>query len=123
MKERLLILIWLGTIILAPGLLLVADQISFGSDVSSTQSQGAPFDGFQGPINETPKRIADWFDTNLPVRVPAIRLDAFADLHIFRDSPNQSVLLGREGWLFYRQSQSLACSKNADGEEIARISG
>ncbi len=55
--------------------------------------------------------VAAAFRDRVPLRVPALGLDAWIDLEIFGDSPNPEVLIGSDGWLFDRQSVIGVCEK------------
>ena len=48
-----------------------------------------------------PRRMDDFFGDHLPNRGNLLGLNAWIRYHIFRTSPVQNVLVGKDGWLFH----------------------
>lgn len=42
-----------------------------------------------------------WYDDHLPLRNQLIFMNASVDYHVFKDSPSDTVVLGKNNWLFY----------------------
>jgi hypothetical protein len=54
-----------------------------------------------------PRRFESYLDDHLPTRNTLLRLNAWIKYHIFSTSPVNSVLVGKDGWLFHRVSDDL----------------
>lgn len=55
------------------------------------------------------KEYNDYFQDNLPYRNKLIRINNLLTFYCLKDSPNEEVILGKDGWLFYnKESDGLA---------------
>lgn len=54
-------------------------------------------------------QLSDHLAETVPGRDLAVRLDAWTDLNVLRRSPNPDVVLGRDGWLFLRDTLAVPC--------------
>lgn len=52
-------------------------------------------------INEYPGAYEAYFNDNLPFRTQLIEANSLIDFYLFRESPSEMVVLGKDGWLFY----------------------
>ena len=48
-----------------------------------------------------PQQYETYFNDNIPWRNQLISLNSGLDLFAFRDSSNENVLIGKDGWLFF----------------------
>lgn len=62
-----------------------------------------------------PKEYETYYNDNLPFRNQLIRLNNSIDYFIFKQSSNESVVIGKDGWLFY------SCS--TDGNPVEQSLG
>ena len=58
------------------------------------------------------------FADRIPLRVEAVAADAWIDMQLFGDSPSPGVLLGKEGWLFSRDSIMARCDDDVTPREV-----
>jgi hypothetical protein len=63
--------------------------------------------------------LARYLSDRLPTRALAIRADSAIDLRAFADSPVRSVLKGRDGWYYARESVIRECLTRAEHAEFA----
>lgn len=56
-------------------------------------------------IGQFPKGFDDWFSDHLPYRNQLLTLNGLFDYRVLKSSGNDSVLVGKDGWLFYKGSQ------------------
>ncbi len=47
------------------------------------------------------QEFESYFNDNFSIRAPLISAKKWIDFHIFRTSPTNKVLIGKDGWLFY----------------------
>jgi len=52
------------------------------------------------------KKLAKFLDDRYPYRVPFIISKNWIDFHIFKTSPSSEVIIGTDGWLYYRRSMN-----------------
>lgn len=52
-----------------------------------------------------PQQYETYFNDNIPWRNQLISLNSGLDLFAFRDSSNENVLIGKDGWLFLQEGQ------------------
>ncbi len=55
---------------------------------------------------EFPGRFEAWFMDHLPFKTPLVRLNGLMDYYVFRSSSSDSVMVGKDGFLFYRGGQA-----------------
>jgi hypothetical protein len=60
-----------------------------------------------------PGTFAAWYGDHFGLRARLIRWHALAMYRVFRQSPSDKVLLGRDGWLFYADDSSLEDYRSA----------
>jgi hypothetical protein len=118
------IVVWLGTLLALPPLLLAAGQ----RPALVEQRLPAEAPGFSaGRLLDTAwyGQIADWFADRLPWRDRAIEADALIDYVLFRESPSPRVRIGSDGWLFLRDDFAVPChpagSVRAAVDEVALL--
>lgn len=118
------IVLWLGTLLALPPLLLAAGQ----RPALVEQRLPAEAPGFSaGRLLDTAwyRQIADWFADRLPWRDRAIEAGALIDFALFDESPSPQVRIGSEGWLFLQDDLAVPChtagSIRAAVEEIALL--
>ncbi len=58
-----------------------------------------------GAIRSFPDGFTAFFMDHLPFKTPLVRLSGMLDYYVFKSSASDSVIVGREGFLFYRGSQ------------------
>ncbi len=56
-------------------------------------------------IQELPSQIEAYFTDHLPFKNQLATLQGLLDYHVFKSAVSGSVLVGKEGWLFYKGSQ------------------
>ena len=56
-------------------------------------------------IEEYPSAFEEWFNENLPFRNQLITLNGLFDYYVLKTSSSKSVIVGKEGWLFYKGAQ------------------
>lgn len=54
-----------------------------------------------GNLEAFPAEFEEYYNDNLPYRNQLIRLNNSIDYFVFKQSSNDKVLLGKDGWLFY----------------------
>lgn len=52
-----------------------------------------------------PAACEAWFNDTLPFRNTLIRLNSRLDYYVFRKATSDKVIIGKDGWLFYRDTQ------------------
>lgn len=67
-------------------------------------------------IGEYPKEYDKYYEDNMPFRSYLIYAKGFLDLKLFNQSPNDKVIIGKDGWLFYHPN-------GTDGDTIADYQG
>lgn len=68
-------------------------------------------------LHEYPPRFEAYFSDHFRLRKSMVRAHHWAKLLLFRDSPSDAVILGKNGWLFYN-----GIAKN-DGDPLADYRG
>lgn len=67
-------------------------------------------------IGEYPKAYEEYFNDNLAFRTQMIEANSLIDFYLFRQSPVNKVIIGKDGWLFYNPN-------GKDGDPIADYRG
>ncbi len=52
-------------------------------------------------LNAYPSAYETYYNDNLPFRTQLIEANSLIDFYLFRESPSDMVVLGKDGWLFY----------------------
>lgn len=68
-------------------------------------------------INEVSVDVENYVNDYLPFRNQMIRFHNILEYYIFNNSNNDSVIIGKEGWLFYKESEessSMECYKGTN---------
>jgi len=69
------------------------------------------------------KKLAKFLDDRYPYRVPFIISKNWIDFNIFKTSPSSEVIIGTDGWLYYRRSMNDYfkddCDRRIDAWELA----
>lgn len=58
-------------------------------------------------LNKWPRQFDRYLDDNLPNRGVLLRLNAWIKYYVFGTSPIESVLVGKQGWLFHRMPSDI----------------
>jgi len=78
-------------------------------------------------IDGYPKAVEEYYNDHLPFRDWLIKLYNSLQVHVFRTSSNENVILGKDGWLFYSSRTDGTSMECYDGsmlftdEELAHI--
>lgn len=67
-------------------------------------------------IDEFPSTFDDWFNDHLPFRNQMLEIKGLADYNVLHATDNTSVIIGKDGWLFYRGAQANGEDPVADYE-------
>lgn len=59
-------------------------------------------------LSSFPTRMERYYDDNLGLRTPIIRAFALLQISLFGVSPNDKLIIGKDGWLFFGDSNSVA---------------
>jgi alginate O-acetyltransferase complex protein AlgJ len=99
--NRPLSIIFLVAIVLP----LVANVLGAdGADRDAENREMAPFPIFDGSLKSVeayPSKLDAWFADHFGFRSTLVRWASGVSMDVFRASPTTSVVLGRNGWLFY----------------------
>lgn len=56
-------------------------------------------------LDSFPTQFEDWFNDHLPFRNQLLTFQGLFDYRVLKTSSSQSVIVGKDGWLFYKGSQ------------------
>ena len=56
-------------------------------------------------IDSFPNQFEDWLNDHLPFKNQLLTLSGDIDYHAFKDSNSETVIIGKNGWLFYKGSK------------------
>ncbi len=115
MKNKILIVVFL-ILIYIPSVIWTI----FGSELVGESSENRAL--AQKPvfnvknISEYPIQYENYYNDHLPFKNQAVKLQANIDYRIFKSTDSKKVILGKEGWLFYRSAEieALADEKPID---------
>lgn len=48
-----------------------------------------------------PSDYEAYYNDHIPFRNTLIKMNSYLDYYVFHESPNQDVVVGKDGWLFY----------------------
>lgn len=99
MRARLGILLFLACLWLP--LLGTLAGVTSGTDENRALADWPPL----GKLS--PERFESAFKDRFLARDALLRGNAWLSVHLFRTSPSEKAILGREGWIFYAQFQTL----------------
>lgn len=68
-------------------------------------------------LAEYPQAYDNWMNDNLPFRNQLIAANSLLSISLFRESPSDSVIVGKDGWYFYN-----SINRN-DGDSLADFQG
>lgn len=75
-----------------------------------------------------PSDYEAYYNDHIPFRNTLIKMNSYLDYYVFHESPNQDVVVGKDGWLFYAGKEDGVPIRQAVGktyyteEELAAIS-
>lgn len=52
-------------------------------------------------INDYPTEYTSYYEDNMPFKDFLVKCNAYINVHLFKTSPENAVILGKDGWLFY----------------------
>jgi alginate O-acetyltransferase complex protein AlgJ len=96
-----------------------------GFDPDAENREPARFpalDGTWASLADVPRGLGRWFDDHFGFRADLVRLNAEIQFFCLETSPSPSVLLGKDGWLFYAEDGAMEDYANApalSAEEVA----
>lgn len=67
--------------------------------------EASSYYGTASTADTFPKQFEDWFNDHLPFRNQMLTLNSLFDYRVLRTSSSENVVVGKEGWLFYKGSQ------------------
>jgi alginate O-acetyltransferase complex protein AlgJ len=106
-------------------LVLFAPWLAFLVGVRGEPVENRPLAPWPEPGDGFFDELALALQDRLPLRAEAVRAQTAVALDFFGDSPSDSVLLGRDGWLFYARDFEAACATlsevDAQAAGVARI--
>ena len=79
---------------------------------------------FTDSLKAFPGQFNSFFNDHVPFRSQLIRLNSLLSVEILGDPASDSVVLGKEGWLFYTDEESIEDYKGTNlytEEELAQI--
>jgi alginate O-acetyltransferase complex protein AlgJ len=103
---------WCSALLTAP-LLLMLVGLRPAAIENRAPAPAPPFSAARLFDTDWYSGIAVWFSDRLPGRDRAIAADAAIDLRILGESPNPEVILGTDGWLYYRYGTEEPCYGDA----------
>lgn len=128
---QILYFIILAVFFLAPVLVYKAfgshfDQTNYTNDTLAVRPTLALN---KASIDAYPDAFDDWFSDNLPFKNELLEISGHLDYDVLGSTTSDSVIIGKDGWLFYRGSQVDGEDPIADyaganlftDEELARI--
>ncbi len=101
----------LTVVILLPVLVFQIFQSHFDTEnyenrtLAEFPTIGEDLNGIPVTIDNFPDLFEDWFNDHLPFRNFLLSLNGRLDYEILHTSSSESVIVGKEGWLFYKGAQ------------------
>lgn len=117
-RSSLVLTVWFVLVISLPALLWVVGVRASALD-NRTATPMPRLSVRSLSHDETYRQISASLEDHLPGRDQAIAWRRRVDLDVAHDSPNRSVVLGSDNWLFLTDTWDLVCDQPASAAELA----